>query len=449
MVRQSKGKKQQAEPPCSHTNIQVDPSFHALEAGYTWPSASQRGKAQGVGFGSPLSDQLTFPAPLIFPGDDLALDPQYTGQSFSSWTRLMKKRPITAKKRTIYVVEPPSFASDVKFTQSWTRLSTDSSETGSVEQIPSAKDVADYVRAFYHPLPVKILPSSHYKFVSWSSKDTASLKAINASKALTDRPLIGLQTPSEFIGIRTRPTPLKDFPFQLNLNDLLDAAISTLPKDAYAMLMLVNHDLYEDEDDEFVCGRAYGGNGVAVVSTARYHPGLDPAIELDIDHVWPMSHCSRFTRSFRSNSRKRRISDSNTKEFVSSIEMMDSPMQAAVAATINFRDSIEETLHARWLARVCRTAAHEIGHCFGVDHCIYYACCMQGSATINEDPRQPPYLCPVDLAKVLGMTVSSEEDHLRAMLTFCGRNSDSELFVAYGAWIAARLKQLGCGGQPK
>lgn len=44
---------------------------------------------------------------------------------------------------------------------------------------------------------------------------------------------------------------------QLNLNDLLDAAISILPKDAYALLMLVHQDLYEDDDDDFCCGRAY------------------------------------------------------------------------------------------------------------------------------------------------------------------------------------------------
>jgi archaemetzincin len=37
---------------------------------------------------------------------------------------------------------------------------------------------------------------------------------------------------------------------QLNLNDLLDAAIEILPADAYALIMLVEHDMFEDEDDE-------------------------------------------------------------------------------------------------------------------------------------------------------------------------------------------------------
>ena len=44
---------------------------------------------------------------------------------------------------------------------------------------------------------------------------------------------------------------LSECHLQLNLNDLLDVAVSILPDDAYAFLLLVEYDLSEDEDDNF------------------------------------------------------------------------------------------------------------------------------------------------------------------------------------------------------
>lgn len=104
--------------------------------------------------------------------------------------------------------------------------------------------------------------------------------------------------------IRTRHLPASSsslpYPTQLNLNDLLDHAISILPSDAYALLLLVQHDLYEDDDDDFCVGRAYGGSRVAVVSCARYRPELDGHAGVDVSggHCWPGSHCERFVEGY-------------------------------------------------------------------------------------------------------------------------------------------------------
>lgn len=113
--------------------------------------------------------------------------------------------------------------------------------------------------------------------------------------------LIGLNTSTESIGIRWRPSPDGIFPGQLNLDDLLDTAISILPADAYALLMLVEHDLYEDEDDDFCCGRAYGGSRVAVASMARYDPHLDERQNVERNHAWPASHCESYMRACCAN----------------------------------------------------------------------------------------------------------------------------------------------------
>ena len=69
---------------------------------------------------------------------------------------------------------------------------------------------------------------------------------------------------------------------------------------------------------------------------------------------------------------------------------------------------------------------------------------MQGSASIIEDARQPPYLCPIDLAKVLKATGADEKikERYRALDEFCKRFSEVHLFEAFGKWIEVRLVEL-------
>jgi archaemetzincin len=104
---------------------------------------------------------------------------------------------------------------------------------------------------------------------------------------------------------------------------------------------------------------------------------------------------------------------------------------------------------------------------------------MQGSASLREDVRQPPYLCPVDLAKVLeatgvkrvrsnrrkmkGRADGDDEDNVmskeeqqdqraqrerqrqryEALLEVCNRHRETGMFAAFGAWIRERLREEG------
>ena len=43
---------------------------------------------------------------------------------------------------------------------------------------------------------------------------------------------------------------------------------------------------------------------------------------------------------------------------------------------------------------------HEIGHIFGLMHCIYYECIMNGSNGSHEDRHPDHTLCPKCLAKL-------------------------------------------------
>jgi archaemetzincin len=52
------------------------------------------------------------------------------------------------------------------------------------------------------------------------------------------------------------------------------------------------------------------------------------------------------------------------------------------------------------LRRCVKILLHEVGHLFGLKHCIYYICLMNGANHEVEMDQQPLYLCPVCLRKL-------------------------------------------------
>ncbi|KAL4796066.1 hypothetical protein BDV19DRAFT_378325 [Aspergillus venezuelensis] len=301
---------------------------------YTYPApqnkvAATRPKSSKPPTPPTRSDIQHFPAPLVLPGDGLAIDPDMP-QDSQKW--LGVRNQVTSRRRTVYLAAPgvlegmemSSWSIPQRIDAGW-------------EQVPKPKisDILEYTAAFYHGFPVKKLQFPEQ-----------------------GRP----EYTEAMYTVRTRPCPDGIFSHQLNLEDLLTAAMAMLPSDAYALCLLVDHDLFESEDDELVCGRAYGGRRVAVVLKARYNPLLDDYHGIERKHAWPASHCQTF---------------------------------------------IEDNL--------IRTTTHELSHCFGLGHHTYYACLMQGSGSLSENLRQPPYFCPVDLAKVLSATKTSVEERYRAL----------------------------------
>lgn len=55
----------------------------------------------------------------------------------------------------------------------------------------------------------------------------------------------------------------------------------------------------------------------------------------------------------------------------------------------------------RTLERSMKVMAHETGHMFGIGHCTYFECLMNGSNHLQEADRRPAFLCPVDLRKLM------------------------------------------------
>jgi len=448
---------------CTHDALQADPSPHAEEAGFSRLSPAQlaaaadpsgcvpgSSKAKAIVLDGGVDDAAEraacYPTPLVLPGDDLAADPEYGGQSLRSWIELQQRNAVTARRKTLYVAAPPDIEDDVSFMSRWTVPLGRATARQKLQPKPlDPNHVVEYLAAFYHGLSVKPFPRP-FCFVPWDNKPSAEAKNSELPS------FVGLAVGNACTRIQARPSPDGSFRRQLQLTDLLDALIEDLPADAYAAILLVDHDLYEDEDDTFCCGRAYGGSRVCVVSSARYRPELDKDCDIDLEHMWPASHCAEYINKMcgvkksasRSNSRSKScLPPSDGGGELSHLKPLRTAVEAAKKASAPGEDP-----YALWLSRYVRTAAHELGHCFGLDHCVWYACMMQGTTCLEEDVRQPPYLCPVCTNKVARAVLSvtrrvKEDTYLaerdRALLDFCEKWKDNAMFAGYAAWLEVML----------
>ncbi|KAK4156116.1 hypothetical protein C8A00DRAFT_41383 [Chaetomidium leptoderma] len=443
-------------PICSHDHLRLDVSSHAAEAGFARPPLAKR-KAAATPSGRVVRaadkshSETLFPGPLVLPDDSLTIDPTEPPQSLRSWIVEKHRNPITQRRKTIYVSPPPQVASELCLTlHKWIVPSVLPGPLKGGCDAPKGKQIVEYLAAFYHPLPVKLLPDK-VSFVPWTEG-----KSKQPSKS-SQPEYVGLQVGTGVTRITTRPCPDDVYPRQLNLTDILDAAIESLPSDAYALVMLTDHDLYEDDEDVFCCGRAYGGSRVAVASSARYHPLLDDGEEIDREHMWPFSHCEAYVQgayqdaaaaeTAGSASKKRKLAPPDAAATTGAGRQ---PMAEVIQAGL-LAPPPTASLTGLWLARMARTVSHEVGHCFCLAHCPYYACVMQSSAGIHEDLRQPPYLCLVCLAK-LTRGVSDIERGVNgvqlmigrytALARFCEKWKRVAMFAAYRCWLETRIGAL-------
>lgn len=71
------------------------------------------------------------------------------------------------------------------------------------------------------------------------------------------------------------------------------------------------------------------------------------------------------------------------------------------------------------LLRTMKTATHETGHMFGMQHCIEYECNMCGSNNREEADRRPIQLCPECAAKVWWTTGADPLARYAELALFC------------------------------
>lgn len=126
---------------------------------------------------------------------------------------------------------------------------------------------------------------------------------------------------------------------QLLTRDILQFLQTRLPADASCLLGITLADLYPSRTWNFVFGEASLVGRVGIYSLARYDP------------------------AFWSEDRGQ-----------------------------HYREAI--------LRRSCKVLVHETAHMFGLPHCIYYECVVNGSNHLAETDAKPQHLCPVCLRKL-------------------------------------------------
>jgi len=178
------------------------------------------------------------------------------------------------------------------------------------------------------------------------------------------------------ISLTTRNNPANGR-LQILTIDVLQVLQRRIPPDAFCILAVSMEDLYPGPSWNFVFGQASLKERVAVYSFARY----DPA----------------FYGEARGSDYRRLL-----------------------------------------MERSCRVLVHESSHMFGLHHCIYYRCVMNGSNHLRESDSRPLHLCPVCLRKLqysIGFDVLDRYRNLLAFYQKAGLHDEA-------AWIEGRIRKI-------
>ena len=81
-----------------------------------------------------------------------------------------------------------------------------------------------------------------------------------------------------------------------------------------------------------------------------------------------------------------------------------------------------ERADAKALRRACQVLGHETGHMFGITHCVFYRCAMNGSNSLADADGAPLDLCPVCESKLRWNVGYDEAQRDAKLAAFYGRH---------------------------
>lgn len=106
-------------------------------------------------------------------------------------------------------------------------------------------------------------------------------------------------------------------------------------------------------------------------------------------------------------------------------------MEDRVGVWSIYRNGDPEKDFMLFLKRTIQTGTHEIGHLFGLAHCVYYECNMNGSNSRYESDQRPLWECPVCLRKLVWATKADPIKRYRELIAICkefGLRKEAEFF---------------------
>lgn len=190
------------------------------------------------------------------------------------------------------------------------------------------------------------------------------------------------------------------------------------PREDFCIMGITMEDLYDGPKDLFCAGMAFGGSKVAIFSFARYHPFLKMS-PLHWHRYCYVDKCDGY--SYFENDEE---PDESKKE--------PPNILPSGANSIENKDDIE------FLRRSTKLLIHELGHLYGLDHCIHNRCLMMGTGHLVEDFRAPSHLCGVCLRKLqwrLGFDVKRRYKSLVKAFELMGMTKESQ-------WCNKQFKSL-------
>ncbi|XP_048466640.1 archaemetzincin-2 [Rhincodon typus] len=177
---------------------------------------------------------------------------------------------------------------------------------------------------------------------------------------------------------------------QIRAGSILKYLQKKKPQDAFCIVGITMIDLYPEDSWNFVFGQASLTEGMGVFSFARYDDGF-------------------YTTNYKGKLKKKKHL---------------APDDYSV-----FDGYYTPPITSKLLLRSCKTLTHEIGHIFGMHHCQWLQCVMQGSNHLEESDRRPIDLCPICLRKLQYTINFDVKERYKAMLTWIEDNSDPEILV--------------------
>ncbi|KAK7919803.1 hypothetical protein WMY93_011087 [Mugilogobius chulae] len=245
-------------------------------------------------------------------------------QDFETFYKSLSRQTPSASQNTIYIQTIGSFGEAGPQTDQYVEW------------------LRQYCKAFFHGLPVKLLPTVTV------AQTRCSFRINSDSHNL-----------------------------QILTGDLLRFLEHRKPKDAFCIVGITIVDLYPKDSWNFVFGQASLSSGIGVFSFARYDDNF-------------------YSRIYAGRLKKKVMLVKND------YSVFDGYYTPPISSTL--------------LLRSCKTMTHEIGHMFGIKHCQWLNCVMQGSNHLEESDRRPLDFCPICLRKLQVSIGFKIADRYKALL---------------------------------